>query len=61
MILALANPVPEIMPDIAKAARPDAVIATGDPTFPIRSTTCSASHSFSAEPLMSVPQKSTRR
>ena len=34
MILALANPVPEIMPDIAKAARPDAVIATGRSDFP---------------------------
>ena len=34
MVLALANPVPEIMPDIAKAARPDAVIATGRSDFP---------------------------
>jgi malate dehydrogenase (oxaloacetate-decarboxylating)(NADP+) len=34
MILALANPVPEIMPDIAKTARPDAVIATGRSDFP---------------------------
>ncbi len=29
LILALANPVPEIMPEEAKAARPDAIIATG--------------------------------
>ena len=29
LILALANPDPEILPDIAKAARPDAIIATG--------------------------------
>ncbi len=29
LILALANPDPEIMPEIAKAARPDAIIATG--------------------------------
>ena len=29
LILALANPNPEIMPEIAKAARPDAIIATG--------------------------------
>jgi len=29
LILALANPVPEIMPDEAKRVRPDAVIATG--------------------------------
>ena len=29
LILALANPDPEIMPEAAKAARPDAIIATG--------------------------------
>jgi malate dehydrogenase (oxaloacetate-decarboxylating)(NADP+) len=34
LILALANPVPEIMPDVAKRARPDAVIATGRSDFP---------------------------
>jgi malate dehydrogenase (oxaloacetate-decarboxylating)(NADP+) len=34
LILALANPVPEIMPDVAKAARPDCVIATGRSDFP---------------------------
>ncbi|MCX7893108.1 MAG: NADP-dependent malic enzyme [Burkholderiales bacterium] len=34
LILALANPVPEIMPDVAKAARPDAVIATGRSDYP---------------------------
>ncbi|OHC83667.1 MAG: malic enzyme [Rhodospirillales bacterium RIFCSPLOWO2_12_FULL_67_15] len=34
LILALANPVPEIMPDIAKRARPDAVIATGRSDYP---------------------------
>src|ERR1700674_2740454 len=34
LILALANPEPEIMPDLAKAARPDAVIATGRSDFP---------------------------
>jgi malate dehydrogenase (oxaloacetate-decarboxylating)(NADP+) len=34
LILALANPVPEIMPDAARAARPDAVIATGRSDFP---------------------------
>ena len=34
LILALANPEPEIMPDVAKAARPDAVIATGRSDFP---------------------------
>ncbi len=34
VILALANPVPEIMPDVAREARPDAVIATGRSDFP---------------------------
>ncbi|MEI7969605.1 MAG: NADP-dependent malic enzyme [Betaproteobacteria bacterium] len=34
LILALANPTPEIMPDVAKAVRPDAVIATGRSDFP---------------------------
>ena len=29
LVLALANPVPEIMPDAARAARPDAMICTG--------------------------------
>jgi malate dehydrogenase (oxaloacetate-decarboxylating)(NADP+) len=34
LILALANPTPEIMPDVAAAARPDAIIATGRSDFP---------------------------
>jgi malate dehydrogenase (oxaloacetate-decarboxylating)(NADP+) len=34
LIMALANPEPEIMPDLAKEARPDAVIATGRSDFP---------------------------
>ena len=34
LILALANPVPEIMPDEARAVRPDALIATGRSDFP---------------------------
>ncbi|HET9699406.1 MAG TPA: NADP-dependent malic enzyme [Burkholderiales bacterium] len=34
LILALANPNPEIMPDQARAARPDAVICTGRSDFP---------------------------
>ncbi|HEX9181078.1 MAG TPA: NADP-dependent malic enzyme [Burkholderiales bacterium] len=34
LILALANPNPEIMPDQAKAVRPDAVICTGRSDFP---------------------------
>ncbi len=34
IILALANPVPEIMPDEAMAVRPDAIIATGRSDYP---------------------------
>ena len=34
LILALANPDPEIMPDVARAVRPDAIIATGRSDFP---------------------------
>jgi malate dehydrogenase (oxaloacetate-decarboxylating)(NADP+) len=33
-ILALANPDPEISPDLARAARPDAIIATGRSDYP---------------------------
>ncbi|NKB49557.1 MAG: NADP-dependent malic enzyme [Alphaproteobacteria bacterium] len=33
-IMALANPEPEIMPELAKEARPDAIIATGRSDFP---------------------------
>ena len=34
LILAMANPVPEIMPDEALAVRPDAILATGRSDFP---------------------------
>src|SRR5216684_3949563 len=34
LILALANPEPEILPDVAKNVRPDAVMATGRSDFP---------------------------
>ena len=34
LILALANPTPEILPEEARAARPDAVIATGRSDYP---------------------------
>jgi len=34
IILALANPIPEIMPEAAKEARPDAIIATGRSDYP---------------------------
>ncbi|THD37963.1 MAG: NADP-dependent malic enzyme [Sphingomonas sp.] len=34
IIFAMANPVPEILPEDAKAARPDAIIATGRSDYP---------------------------
>lgn len=34
IILALANPNPEILPDVARAARPDCIIATGRSDYP---------------------------
>ena len=34
LILALANPEPEILPELAKAARPDAILATGRSDYP---------------------------
>ena len=34
LILALANPDPEIRPDLARAAKPDAIIATGRTDYP---------------------------
>jgi len=34
LIFALANPVPEILPDVARAARPDAILATGRSDYP---------------------------
>jgi malate dehydrogenase (oxaloacetate-decarboxylating)(NADP+) len=34
LIMALANPTPEIMPDVATQARPDAMICTGRSDFP---------------------------
>ncbi|WP_377289026.1 NADP-dependent malic enzyme [Rhizobium sp. SG2393] len=34
LIMALANPNPEIMPELARAARPDAMICTGRSDFP---------------------------
>jgi len=34
LILALANPVPEIMPELAREARPDAMVCTGRSDYP---------------------------
>ncbi len=34
LVLAMANPTPEIMPDLAASVRPDAIVATGRSDFP---------------------------
>jgi malate dehydrogenase (oxaloacetate-decarboxylating)(NADP+) len=34
LILALANPIPEILPEVARKARPDAILATGRSDYP---------------------------
>ena len=34
IVFALANPTPEIMPELARAARPDVIMATGRADFP---------------------------
>nr|WP_274424077.1 NADP-dependent malic enzyme [Chelativorans sp. YIM 93263] len=34
LVLALANPIPEIMPEVAREARPDAMICTGRSDYP---------------------------
>ena len=34
LILALSNPIPEIMPELAKATRPDAMVCTGRSDYP---------------------------
>ena len=34
LVLALANPMPEILPELAREARPDAIIATGRSDYP---------------------------
>jgi malate dehydrogenase (oxaloacetate-decarboxylating)(NADP+) len=34
LILALSNPIPEIMPELAKATRPDALVCTGRSDYP---------------------------
>jgi malate dehydrogenase (oxaloacetate-decarboxylating)(NADP+) len=57
IIFALANPDPEIDYPLALETRPDAVLATGAATTPIRSTTCSASRTSSVARSTCVPAR----
>ena len=52
IVFAMANPDPEIMPDIAKKARKDAIIATGRSDFPNQVITFLAFHISSEVHLM---------
>lgn len=61
LIMALSNPIPEIMPEEAMKAKPNAIICTGRPITRTRSTTCCAFRSCSAGRLMSGRPPSTRK
>ena len=67
LVLALANPNPEIMPELVKEVRPDAVIATGRTDYPnrVNNVLCfpssSAAHSIAAPPLSRARWKSRSR
>jgi malate dehydrogenase (oxaloacetate-decarboxylating)(NADP+) len=61
LVLALANPDPEIPYDVARATRPDAICGTGARTSRIRSTTSWVSPSSSVVPSTCVRARSTRR
>ena len=60
--MALANPVPEIMPDVAREARPDAMICTGRSDFPnqVNNVLCFP-YIFRGERSMPERRRSTRR
>ena len=61
IVFAMANPEPEIMPDVAKKARPDAIIATGRSDFPNQVKMCWAFRIFSVAPLMFGPLLSMKK
>jgi malic enzyme len=61
VILALANPEPEIRPEVAKGARPTASSPPAVRTTRTRSTTCSASPTSSAAPSIAARPASPTR
>lgn len=61
MILALANPEPEILPPLAKEVRPDAIICTGRSDYPNQSTTSFASRLSSVARWMLAQRLSMKR
>ena len=58
ILFPMANPTPEIMPDLARAAGA-AVVGTNRSDFPTRSTTSWPSPGFSGGPSTSGPRTST--
>ena len=61
LILALANPDPEICPELCARRGPTPSSPPGAATIPTRSTTSCVSRSSSAARWMSAPPRSTRR
>jgi malate dehydrogenase (oxaloacetate-decarboxylating)(NADP+) len=61
IIFAMANPDPEITPEEVAEVRDDAIVATGGPTIPTRSTMSSAFPTSSAARSMCGPAPSTTR
>ncbi|MBP1179169.1 malic enzyme [Methylobacterium sp. PvR107] len=61
LIMALANPYPEIMPDLAEKERPDAMICTGRSDFPNQVNNVLCFPYIFRVRSMSAPTRSTRR
>ncbi|MEC6999193.1 hypothetical protein VXQ18_00260 [Brucella abortus] len=61
LIMALANPKPEIMPEEAQRARADAMICTGRSDFPNQVNNVLCFPIFSAARLTSAQRSSTRK
>ena len=61
LILALANPHPEIMPEDALKVRPDAMLCTGRSDYPNQVNNVLCFPLFSAARSTSTPPPSTRR
>lgn len=61
IVMALANPDPEIAYDTAMLSRPDIIFATAVRTTRTRSTTCWASPTSSGVRSTCGPRRSTRR
>jgi malate dehydrogenase (oxaloacetate-decarboxylating)(NADP+) len=60
IILALANPEPEIRPEDAKAARPDCIIATGRSDYPNQVNNVLCFPTSSAARWTAAPPRSPR-